>query len=297
MKSSQRQIYAMRIERVVKHLESRTPDEGAPLVSELAEVAGMSDYHFHRVFRLMTGETVGAVTRRIRLARSLPGLAASKLVGSAADQSGYATTQGYARALRAQADTTASDVRSDASAFDALHIALTRNQKGTPKSAPAISIEVLTVDPFRLLAVRNVGAYEELNTTYGQLFESVLAQVPAEAISGIYGVPLDDTSSVPAAECRFDCGLAVAEGAEARGGLFELYLGGRACARLRHLGDYDLIQQTMDELYVATIAELDREIAFEPPFIHYLDDPEEVETAALRADIYLPLAAEEVSND
>lgn len=59
---------------------------------------------------------------------------------------------------------------------------------------------------------------------------------------------------------------------------------GQAAARL------DSLPASIDALYAAAIATLDRAVADAPLFVHYLDDPEEVDTAALRSDIYLPLA-------
>ena len=77
MKPSQRRMSAERIYRVVRHLEGIPPDEGAPSLTELASVAAMSEFHFHRIFRVITGETVGDALLRIRLARTIPSFAAN----------------------------------------------------------------------------------------------------------------------------------------------------------------------------------------------------------------------------
>jgi len=65
---NQRANYADRIEKVVQHLSRAIPSGEIPQLAELARIAHLSDYHFHRIFRLMTGETPIAMVRRLRLA-------------------------------------------------------------------------------------------------------------------------------------------------------------------------------------------------------------------------------------
>ncbi|MBO9621953.1 MAG: GyrI-like domain-containing protein [Sphingomonas sp.] len=285
MKPRQRQLYAERIERVVEHIERLDPDAPNPALAELAEIAALSEFHFHRVFRLMTGETPGEALRRIRLARSLPALAATGTVTEASGAAGYATSQGFARALRRQAGTSASEARAGGT-LDSLAARL-RSPAG--EGAAALSVEVVSVEPFRLLAIRNVGDYAELNAGYTRLFDLVLQQMPPEALRGIYGVPYDDPRFIPPEDCRFDCALATGEAGAPVGALSELRLGGGHHARLRHLGSYDALPESIDLLYAAAIVELDQPLGSAPAFVHYLDDPEEVAEAELRSEIYLPL--------
>lgn len=287
MKPEQRLRYADRIDRVVAHLE-RAPSDELPPLSELARIASLSEYHFHRVFRLMTGETVGDFVRRIRLARSLPTLAAGASVTVAAAESGYGTPQSYARALRASVGSTPTAGRYD---LRALESALRRARPGTrgTEPIPAMTIDVVSVDPFRLLAIRNVGAYEELNAAYVKLFGLVMAQVEPADIAGIYGIRLDDPQSVGPQQCRSVCALAVGGAGAAQGELEEISLGGSRCVRIHHRGSYDLLAGSLDALYAYAMTNLDEELGASAPYIHHWDDPDEVPEAELRSDVYLPL--------
>jgi AraC family transcriptional regulator len=95
MRTSQRQRYAEQIDRVLRYLEALDWSvENAPDLEVLASIAHVSPWHFHRVFRLMTGESVGAVVRRVRVARGLAALSCSaQQVTEAAMTSGYGTSQ------------------------------------------------------------------------------------------------------------------------------------------------------------------------------------------------------------
>jgi AraC family transcriptional regulator len=287
MKTTQRRRYAERIDRVLGHLEA-LPAESAPSLEELARVATMSEFHFHRVFRLMTGETLGDALRRIRLARAVPALAANAPVEEAAAQSGYAARQSFARALRSGAGVSPVAARRDP---DALANALRQARPG-PRAGgvvPALTIDIASVQPLRLLAIRNVGAYQDLNAAYGRLFEQVTAQLSPESIVGLYGVQFDDPRVTPPHECRAICAFDVGSGAVAAGDLEELTLPGGDFLRIHHQGSYDLIHDSIDVLYAHAIDALERELAPQPPYIHFLDDPDQVAEADLRADVYLPL--------
>lgn len=290
MRPKQRARYAERIERVVARLEQLGDEEAVPGVKDLAVVAALSTFHFHRVFRLMTGETVGQVVRRIRLARGLPALmAANRSVADAAAHSAYATSQSYARAVRASAKLSPSEAKRSPAATAALHAAVSRGRSFADASRPPLSIEVVSVEPFQLVAIRNVGDYSELNHAYERLFAAVFSQTGTERLRGIYGVPLDDPGTVPADQCHFDCALLLDGEFAGTGDVWTIELGGGLHARLRHVGSYDRIHTTIDELYGVVIDSENIQLADAPPHVHYLDDPEHVPEKELKSDIYLPI--------
>lgn len=289
MKSSQRAHYAQRIERALQRLQQAVASGDTPNLAELAAAAALSEYHFHRVFRCMTGETVGEATTRIRLGQAVQRLAGPDALRDATDASGYATPQSFARALKQQSGATPGELQAQPERRDAVRDTLARPDTGDADMAPPLRIDIVSFEPLRLLAVRNVGDYRELNMGYGLVFEQVCAQLAPETIQGIYGIPHDDPRVVEPASCRFDCALDVGSLGQPDDTLQELHLANGDHARLPHHGDYDAIHAAIDALYDWAIAH-DRPIADRPLFIHYLDDPEQVPVEQLRAFAYLPLA-------
>ena len=77
MKPSTEQDYRRRIARVV---EAILVNPGAPHTLEsLAAVAHLSPYHFHHIYRALTGESVVETVQRVRMAQ-----AAQRLTDAAA---------------------------------------------------------------------------------------------------------------------------------------------------------------------------------------------------------------------
>lgn len=246
----------------------------------MAQAAALSPYHFHRVFRLMTGETVNEAITRVRLAGSLPALRQDGVMAGSG-QSGYATSQAYARALKAATGNAPRDVWRSEERFARTAAQLSRGQEDAP-----LQLAILDLAPLRLLTIRNVGAYERLNEGYERLFGLVLKQVGPEAIEGIWGIPHDDPRVVPSEQCRFDCGLAISAAGGAAGELRETWVEGGLYAEASLVGDYDLVHARIDALYRAVI-DADVPVRDAPLVIAYLDDSEEVPADRQRAMVYM----------
>ena len=283
---NQRAHYADRIEKVVQHLSRAIPSGEIPQLAELARIAHLSDYHFHRIFRLMTGETPIVMVRRLRLAAAAHSMSAASTVTEAAAAAGYSTSQGFARAFRSGVGNSASGARAGGQ-LASIKEQLSRPAKpgdGTPR--PPISIEIVSLEPFTVTALRNVGDYAELNLGYARLV-SLLAD--PRAITGLFGIPYDDPEATPPAECRFDCCVTLPDAPAGTNELCSLEIAGGRFARLRQVGSYDQCWSNLDRIYAFIVDELNEEIGEAPPFIHYFDDPDEKPAELLGADLHVPL--------
>jgi AraC family transcriptional regulator len=287
VKPSQRIRYADRIEKVVDYLSAELRAAEIPDLSRLAQIAGMSQYHFHRIFRVMTGETPIAMVRRLRLAAGTGALTVDLSVAEAAGKAGYGTSQSFARAFRSDLGTSATGAR-DGGSLAALQRHLQKPQRAEERtSLPPLSIEVISLEPFTVTALRNVGDYVELNLGFARLF-SLLPD--ANAVSGLYGIPYDDPLATAVADCRFDCCVVLAPGVQAKHpDLHSVTIEAGRYARAHHFGPYEHCWSNLDRLYASLIEDLDAEIGEPPPFIHYHDDPDIVPAAALRADLFVPV--------
>src|SRR5690606_11407312 len=144
--------------------------------------------------------------------------------------------QAYARAMRQATGASASEARSDPQTAERIAAALRRGEGG---EAP-LSVEVVSLEPFRVMALRRAGAYEKLDSGYGSLFEGVFAQRDPADLIAIWGVALGDPFSLPPEELRFDCALelggdAFASPEDEAQGIHAIGLGGFSALHLRHV--------------------------------------------------------------
>ena len=281
MKPTSRLRYADKIDRVIAHLEQT---EDADL-DQLASVASLSPHHFHRIYRLMTGETVAETVQRVRLGRSVPELQDESVsITAAAGASGFSTSQSFARAFRSVTGGTASELRAGRTGLLERLLKPTVSGDGVP-----MPVEIVSLEPFRLLAIRNVGAYEELNKSYEALFGAVFEELTFETLRGIWGVWHEDPRFTPADQLHFDCAIDVGGHISPGAPVEVMEMAGGSYARQRHVGDYASLHETIDALYGWILVESKHAFADRPMIVNYVDDPETRPAAELRSDVYVPL--------
>lgn len=276
-----------RIERAAKYMADVLGEERTPSLDEVAQHVGLSKFHFHRLYTIVTGETCQDTLTRLRLAKAARALENPKTsVTDAAFEAGYGSSQSFAKAFRRHVSESATALRADPQRLADTVQALTAP---TTKAGdtPPLRIELASFEPFSILAIRTEGTYPKLNATYYALFDAVGDPSLVEAI---VGRPWQDITGEQGTALPFDCGIKVLQAPgdlparvhrqDVEGGRFLL---------TRHTGGYDGLPSAIDRLYRFALADADVRIADAPLLFHYLDDPEETPEAALRTDIYLPL--------
>lgn len=288
MKSSTQQSYHERIARVVGYLSKQVSSN--PSLETLADIAAISPFHFHRVYRALTGETPSSTVRRVRLARACVLLRdTQKPVTEVAFDVGYDTSQSFAKAFRAATGFTPSAIRKDQASLNRVLQELGNPADGRSGSSRDLEVKLVSVEPFKVIASRHVGPHKGLFKAYGELFHWAETTGLVERFRGIYGIPIDDPRDTPARECRFDCCFDF--GPEANGdGLFrEDKLGGGTFAVTRHIGPYEGLEDKYDYLYGAWLNGSGYALRDLPAFNNYLNDPDSAPPEKWETDIYVPV--------
>lgn len=293
LKAGTREAHQRRIDRAVALIEQAIArGEEPPELHRLAEAAAFSPFHFHRVYRAMTGETTGQTVARLRLLKGLRLLAsAERSVTEAALAVGYQTPQAFTRAFRQSVGGTPSELRAEPERLWREIERLSLPAASESDESPPLRVEVVSVDPFQVLALRVTGAYPEQNQGFGRLFGWAAERGLLDSLSGLFGVPWDDRRDVPPQACAFDCMIALGAALplDVGDGLHTMRLGGGRYARVRHVGAFDGLEALTDALLARWLPDSGESLRDAPLHHEYLDDPDEVPHALLRTDIYLPL--------
>lgn len=294
LKPGTRDAHHRRIERAVALIERAiAAGDEPPELGRLAEAAAFSPFHFHRVYRAMTGETTGQTVARLRLLQGLRLLAnGERTVTDAALAVGYQTPQAFSRALRQGTGGTPSELRAQPERLWREIDRLAQPPAPEHGEAAPLRVEVVSVEPFQVAALRVTGAYREQNHGYGRLFGWAAHHGLLDSLRGLYGVPLDDRRDVPPRACAFDCMLALAApfDDDPGEGVRMQVLGGGRYARVRLVGAFDGLEALTDALLARWLPESGESLRDAALFHEYLDDPDETPEAVLRTDLYLPLA-------
>lgn len=287
MKPSTAESYLERINRVVGFLSDQV--ESAPSLEAMANIAAISPYHFHRVYRAVTGETPSNTLRRLRLAKACGLLKdAENSITQIAFDVGYDSLQSFSRAFRSGTGHTPSELRDNASALEDTLASLSSSASRSGVQGD-IEVKVVSLQPFNVIASRHRGPPDGLFQAFGTLFEWAIGAGYENRLQGIYGIPLDDPRDAPESKCRFDCCFDFGPDVSGDGKFDELELGGGRYAVARHLGPYEGIEEKYDYLIGSWVSASEFSLRDHPIFNHYLKDPDTVPPEQWETDLYVPI--------
>jgi AraC family transcriptional regulator len=292
MKPSTENSYHERIDRVVGYLSEQV--QNSPSLTALAEVAAISPFHFHRVYRAVTGETPSMTLRRLKLTKACVLLRdTSKSITEIAFDAGYESSQSFAKAFRAAIGSSPSEIRSAPKALEEVIGDLSQPRENSNADFSNIEIKISSIDPITVVAARHHGPHKGLFQSYGELFAHAQKLGWVENFQGIYGIPIDDRREMDADVCRFDCCFDFGPTTRATAPYRDEVLGGGLYAVMRHVGHYDELEEKYDYLYDAWLDKSAYQLREAPIFNHYLQDPESVPPEEWETDIYLPIQMED----
>lgn len=266
-----------RMERAARLLGNRLDDP--PALAELAAAAAVSPYHFHRMWRALTGETVGQTIARLRIENAKMMLAAGETsITDVAMAAGFGTPQSFARAFRRETGLSPSAYRASPDMASAI------------RSRVVPDVEIVRRDTVALVTLRREGLpYTDLNATFGRIWTWADDGGILQHLDGIYGLPLDDPASIATSALRYDAGLALGQVAAPAPFVAQDLPAGRY-ARVRHTGAYHGLDALAQHLIGEWLPGSGEEPADFPMIHQFLNDPDETPEEALATDILLLLA-------
>lgn len=273
--------YGRRVARVTDYIADNLDADLA--VERLAAVAFFSPWHFHRIYRETTGETVADTVRRLRLHRAAVELIRNQTsLSRIARRAGYGTLAAFSRAFAADYGVPPGAYR-------------LRGKLLPPaphKKEESLHMYDVTVEPFAgtsLAAVAHCGDYQEI----GRAFDRVFAWAGARGLLGpttrSIGIYYDDPDSVPPKELRSEAGVVVEGEIAADGDVRLVRIPPLLCASVVHKGPYAELERPYRFLFREWLPKSGRDPADHPCFEEYLNNPRELPPSEWLTRVYLPV--------
>lgn len=271
-----------RIARAQRLLERRL-DEDVSL-DELAQEAGYSSFHFHRLFRAATAETVRQQVRRLRLER-----AAGRLVHTQdeilpiAIAAGYGSHEAFTRAFQAHFD-------ASPSAFRAEQREIRRPPSPTMTDSP-VRIENRPTE--HIAYVRHVGPYIGAKDAWQSLMKWGWKKMLFGKKPELFGLAYDDPQVTDESQCRYEACMVVKPGTKVKPPVETRDHPGTAYAVYTHHGPYEEFPQA----YANLVGRIEsgpidgQQYCFgEPPALEiYMNDPRKTKPEDLVSEIWMPV--------
>jgi len=222
--------YEDRVLRVIAHIHA---DPAAnQTLDALADVAALSRFHFHRVFRAVTGRTVADMVRRIRMDHAAVALCYSdRPIAEIATSVGYADVTSFTRAFAETLGLPPGAYRDAGQYRPELATLRTGEQEMTHP------VTIRDMAERRLAALEHFGAYNETGQVITELCTTLAARGLMGQVGGSVCVYYDDPDTKPAEELRMHAGFELPEG-EIASPLDEIVLPAGRYAVMHHTGPF-----------------------------------------------------------
>ncbi|QEL69290.1 MULTISPECIES: GyrI-like domain-containing protein [unclassified Bacillus cereus group] len=171
MESKQsRNEYLRRIYKVQDYIESNINDSLS--IEELADVAGFSKFHFHRIFKGIVNESLSRYVNRLKLERATHLLTyrTDMTITDIAYHFGFTDSAVFSRTFKSHYGVSPSQYRNDNSknCKDVRGI----SQYNECKKVRG-NVEIVTADDINVAYIRHIGTYEELTIAFPEMIEKL----------------------------------------------------------------------------------------------------------------------------
>ena len=280
--------YRERINRVIKAI-IRNPD-GEWTTEALAGLAGISAFHFHRIFRALTGETMFAFLQRRKLLRALELIDEGRFtLTEVALECGFDSGSSLSRAFRKHFNCTPTEYRQQ---HPALLLPPPRPQASKRN---AIQIAIQTAPARHALIVERKGMvdqnFNEAATAAFRVLNNAIKQANAwPFVRERIGMCPDEAGMVPDEEARYQAGFFyTGKLPPLPDEVHRVTIPGGRWAVSVHQGSYETCWQSWNRLYrdwLPTSGLTARDAA---PFEIYCNHPKTTPPDELQTEIWIPI--------
>ena len=287
--------YTRRIDRVIDHLRANL-DRPVKL-KELARVACFSEFHFHRIFGAVAGETLNRFTNRLRLEKAARLLRFSRQsLTTIALDCGFSSSATFSRGFRAGYGTSPSEFRKTgrikkSKIRKAIH---TGQEYVLPMSLAekkaAFPVRLVDLPERRVAYIRVVDAFRMGRVLAA--FKTMIAWAKSQDIYSrgiLFGMTVDDPDVTPRHLYRYEACLSSPSPFECMEGMSKLRLPAMRYAVVKVSGDIRRVATAWDYLIRSWLINSAYEPEHAPALEIFLDKENATDWSHFELELCLPI--------
>ena len=272
------------MQRVIDYINANLDDSLD--LDALAEVACLSRFHWHRVYRGITGETIHSTVTRLKLNRASQQLKNTSIsLREIGLNAGYTSPESFSRAFKSQLGHAPSAFRASAHTVPR-SATLKLDSFATSITTESLWVNICTLPRFRLAVIHHTGPYNG-STAFMQLTK--LASTQNLPVGRLYGLSYDDPAITRPQKLRSTAGLEIAANAIPLEPLELFHTHSGRYAVFEYRGPYERLGLAYDWIFGRWLPMSDETPAQHPALDCYLNSPQNTAPEDLRTDICIPL--------
>ena len=257
--SPQENLYLQRINAVIGHVRENLNDDLS--LDTLARVAGFSPFHFHRIFKSITEETINEMVVRLRLERAASLLRATPelSVTNTAFECGFKSVSVFSRAFKKQYGLNASQWDRQSPLKNSKNGQVmegfphyTLENLSDLAEQDELKVHLNSLPEQRLAYIRVYDSYSKFSKVteaYYRLIEWYRQKGGSLDQTTLYGMSQDDPTVTPLRLCRFDWCLRVPADWQAEGEVSIMTFPACQVATIRCISDIQQEDKALQYLF------------------------------------------------
>ncbi len=294
MKMSTGQSYRKRLTAVIDYIYHNL--DGNLDVNVLAEVANMSPYHFHRIYRKMAGATINTTVRRLRLQRAAADLIRTELsLNAIANKVAYGSIEAFSRAFTKQFGETPGEYRQARKMHQTQSMPFVAMLDEIQlEYTDMYQVEIMNIHAAHLVGYEHKGSYMNIGNAFEKLYMFAGSHGLLSEKTRSIGLYYGDPKSMNEDELRSMACVSVdgpaPDGSEDETAPLSAQIPAGQYATILFKGSYAELQKPYDWFFGQWLQKNAQELDDFPPFEEYLNDPKSTQPNELLTRIHFKLA-------
>jgi AraC family transcriptional regulator len=300
-KEASQQIYQARINRVIDHITENLAEELS--LSQLAEVANFSEFHFHRIFRTLMNESLNEFITRLRIEKAVRLLRYQPryTLTDIAVECGFNSLSNFSRTFKKQCGVSPGKIELE----DFL-----KNSKIGQTTLPGsryylqefpvnelgmdFPVRIVPMAALHIACIRCFGLYLDMQKgmdAYARLMAWARANDLLKPGTQVIGMSPDDPEITPPAKCRYDFCVTVDEAVKPVGEINVRTIPAATYAMHHCAGDIQKFDQAWNYFFKVWLPASGYQPADQPGMEIFLKLPEEIGWETFDIEGCIPIQA------
>lgn len=281
--------YVESIYKVVNYIQKNA--DKVITVQELADIAGFSQFHFHRIFTAYMGESLSSFVKRIRLEKSAHFLAYSNVnITEIALSCGYETPSAYTKAFKQLFNVNPSRYKQEKN-----YLFKIKNKENYHKELRNIIMntfkEIKEIDETNIISVRKVGDYKtSVCAAWSEICSFAYKNGLINPNTKMIGMGYDNPNITAEENLRYDACITIDKEIQTEGNIVKSKIQAGRYAVFLHKGPYEKLSETYMAIFAEWLPGSHEKLRGIPSFEIYLNkDPHHTKPENLKTEIYIPI--------
>lgn len=283
MKTDTRNDYEKAVNRVIDYINGYL--YSMPSIKELSEVANISEYHFHRIFKTIIGENIGEYINRIRLEDIAQRLRAKEYsLQQIAETTGYGTKHALSKAFKKHFGISPSEYCKQPKNIELFF----KQERVSYTMVP----EIKDIAEKQIVYIRIIDRYgtpESYTKAWHDLRHFAKENNLVRADTEYIGLSFDDPTITLPEKCRFYACFTTREKIKPKGPFGVRTISAGQYAVFLHKGEYQKLIDSYYYIYIKWLPHSSYKLRGTMSFEKYLSNSGGIDEDDLLTEIYIPI--------